>query len=208
VSAGAASRLLALARVLLDGIDRPELAAFLADWPAPEAMRRAIEPRSLPVLRWLDALAPVADTRALVAGLVDAAPGLAWGQTYGAGDVDPHFLERYGWTELAGLRGPVAEDRLACGVLLLGPDVEYPPHNHAAEEIYLPLAGTADWLRGDEGWARRSPGALIHHPSWIPHAMRTGGQPLLALYLWRGGDLAQKSTMLPAGPDSGEKGRP
>jgi hypothetical protein len=36
--------------------------------------------------------------------------------------------------------------------------------------------------------------------------MRTAGQPLLALYLWRGGDLAQKSTILPAGPGPGKEG--
>jgi hypothetical protein len=30
----------------------------------------------------------------------------------------------------------------------------------------------------------------------MPHAMRTEGAPLLALYLWRGGDLAAKSVIL------------
>jgi hypothetical protein len=196
------------ARSLLDGIDHPALGAFLTDWPAPDAARRPAGQRSLPVLGWLGALPAGANpgTHALVEQLVATAGDLAWGQTYRAGDIGGRFLDRYGWTELIGLRGPVASDRIACGFLLLGPDIEYPPHAHAAEEIYVPLAGTADWLRGDEGWRQRSPGAPIHHPSWIPHAMRTAGQPLLALYLWRGGDLAQKSTILPAGPESEEGG--
>ncbi len=110
-------------------------------------------------MRWLDqALAiAAAATRPLVDEVVAAAGTLAWGQTYAAGDLGERFLERYGWSELIGLRGPIASDRLACGVLLLGPEIEYPPHSHAAEEIYLPLAGTADWLRGREG-RRRPPG--------------------------------------------------
>ena len=196
-----AEQLAVAARTLLAGFDQPELASFLDDWPAPDAAPRAVEPRPLPVLRWLGrtpALA-VAETRPLVDGFVAAARALAWGQTYAAGDLGERFLERYGWSELIGVRGPIASDRLACGVLLLGPEIEYPPHSHAAEEIYVPLAGAADWLRGGEGWRRRRPGELIHHPSGVAHAMRTDGQPLLALYLWRGGDLAQKSRLLGGG---------
>lgn len=196
----AADRLFAAARSLLGGMDRPELRPFLADWPQPDAARRVVEPRTLPVLRWLDRLAPCAaeGTRSLVDGVIASAAELAWGQTYAAADFGERFLDRYGWSELIGLRGPIAGDRLACGVLLLGPDLEYPAHSHAAEEIYLPLAGTALWQRGGEGWQPRRPGELIHHPSGMAHAMRTGEQPLLALYLWRGGDLAQKSTILAA----------
>lgn len=196
-----AGRLAAAARALLAGFDQPDLASFLDGWPAPDAARRTVESAALPMLRWLDRLPPlaIADTRALVEGVVGAAAALAWGQTYAAGDLGERFLERYGWSELIGLRGPIASSRLACGVLLLGPEIEYPPHSHAAEEIYVPLAGTADWLRGGEGWRRRRPGELIHHPSGVAHAMRTGEQPLLALYLWRGGDLAQKSRFLGGG---------
>jgi hypothetical protein len=29
----------------------------------------------------------------------------------------------------------------------------------------------------------------------VPHAMQTGSQPLLALYVWRGGHLDQKARM-------------
>ncbi len=193
-------RMIEAARALLGRFDAPELAACMAGWPSRDAARRPIEPRPLPVLRWLDRLSPVAvdETRPLVDGLAAAAPDLAWGQTYAAEDFGERFLERYGWSELIGLRGPVASDRLACGVLLLGPDLEYPAHSHAAEEIYILLAGTAHWLRGGEGWRPRRPGELIHHPSGIAHAMRTDEQPLLALYLWHGGDLKQKSTILGA----------
>ena len=35
---------------------------------------------------------------------------------------------------------------IAAGFLLLGPHTHYPRHSHAAEELYIPLAGTAEPL--------------------------------------------------------------
>jgi mannose-6-phosphate isomerase-like protein (cupin superfamily) len=93
-------------------------------------------------------------------------------------------------------RGPIASEKVACGFLLLGPGVEYPAHAHEAEELYVPLAGAALWMRGEEDFVSRAVSESIEHPSWMPHAMRTGAKPLLALYLWRGGDLAAKSRIL------------
>jgi len=34
---------------------------------------------------------------------------------------------------------------------------------------------------------------MSHHASGVKHAARTIGEPMIALYLWRGGDLNQKS---------------
>ena len=78
---------------------------------------------------------------------------------------------------------------------MLGPATLYPHHRHEAEEIYVPLSGTAAWQRGDAIWREHPPGTLIHHLSEEPHAMRTGEEPLLALYLWRSSDLAQKARL-------------
>ena len=182
------------ARRLLEDALPKRLASFAADWPTAE-ISRPVTPTHLPVLQWLAETPPetVPATAPLVRLLLARADRLAWRQTYTPADVSPDFLQRYGWSELIGLRGPVASDRLAMGFLLLGPRTEYPRHRHAAEEIYLPLAGTAQWQRGDAPWRRRAPGRPIHHPPSMPHAMRTGAHPLLALYVWRNGDLAQRS---------------
>lgn len=163
--------------------------------------RRDVRPRPLPVMAWLDGIEDQAapDTRDLCAVLCRTAPHLAWDQTYGAADFSAGFLERYGWTELLGQRGPFVSDTIACGFLLLGPGIEYPRHRHEAEEIYLVLAGTADWLKADRGFVPRPPGALVHTPSRCWHAIRTSGQALLAFYLWSAGDLTQKSKVRPAG---------
>lgn len=172
-----------------------QLAPFLGLWPETGAVDRVLRPHGLPVLRWLpQAVAAAADgTQGLVARVAETAVFLSWGQTYTATDFGADFLANYGWTELIGLRGPIASEQLACGFLLLGPRVEYPLHRHEAEEVYVALTGNGRWRRGDEGWQVRPAGSIIHHAPWQPHAMQTGAEPLLALYLWRGGNLVQKS---------------
>jgi mannose-6-phosphate isomerase-like protein (cupin superfamily) len=187
-----------LARLFVETLARfVEADRFLEAAP-PLVATRAQAPRLLPVcgaladLRVLAAPAMVA----LVDALAEAAPSLEWRQTYSAEDFGEDFLLRYGWTELIGLRGPIQSTGLAAGFLLLGAGVEYPAHAHEAEELYLPLAGRASWMRGKEPFVERIPGEPIFHAAWTPHAMRTFREPLLAAYLWRGGDLAAKSKIL------------
>jgi Dimethlysulfonioproprionate lyase len=117
---------------------------------------------------------------------------MEWRQTYAVPDVSTAFLMNYGWSEIVGLRGELPSDRIACGFLLLGPSTYYARHSHAAEEIYVPLSGTALWQQAESPWREHLPGSVIHHDSNEPHAMRTQTQPLLALYLWHG-NLQQKS---------------
>jgi Dimethlysulfonioproprionate lyase len=181
---------------LLESLQQPVLAPFLGDWPQ-SAECRAVPASHLPVLRWLPEIAGdgAACGNEMVAAVCRAAPSLAWRQTYTANDLDRAFLDNYGWSEVLGANGPCASQRIACGFLILGPSTLYPRHRHEAEEVYLPLSGTAAWQQGDAVWRERSPGTLIHHASDEPHAMRTGAHPLLALYLWRGANLAQKARL-------------
>jgi quercetin dioxygenase-like cupin family protein len=184
---------------LLKELHARELTSFLEEWPA-HSTPRGVIPSSVPALRWLPGLhdaAPNFSIR-LVDSVVSAAPLLAWRRSYSPVPVGAEFFDNYGWTELLGLTGPTASEHLACGVLLLGPHVTYPAHRHEAEEIYVPLAGTAAWRQGTGRWRERSPGEVIHHASHEPHAMRTGESPLLALYLWRSQNLAQQSQLDPA----------
>ena len=181
---------------LLDSLRAAALGPFLADWPVAKE-RRPVVPSGLPVLRWLPeakADAPAFSVE-LVNDLCRAAPSMAWRQTYTVAEVGTDFLENYGWTEIVGLSGPLASERIACGFLLLGPKTHYPRHRHEAEEIYIPLAGTALWQQGDGQWQERPPGTVVHHASDEPHAMRTGTRALLALYLWRSTNLHQKSQL-------------
>jgi hypothetical protein len=181
---------------LLVSLREPRLAPLLADWPSSMASRK-VAPSTLPVLRWLRGLAedPASFGSELAAAVRDAAWSLAWRQTYTVNDLDAAFLDNYGWTEILGGAGPLISERIACGFLLLGPSTHYPRHRHEAEEIYLPICGTAAWQQGDAVWRERAPGAVIHHACDEPHAMRTGADPLLALYVWRSKDLTQKARL-------------
>ena len=195
--------LLTQARGLLAEALPPHLSRFQERLPSDESVRRPTAMHRLPVLEWLSRLPqPVPETmQNLVSVFIEMAPRLQWGQTYSAADVSTKFstdfstdfLARYGWHEVVGTRGPVPSDDVALGFLLLGPQVDYPRHVHNADEVYVALAGTACWQRDRGAFAARPPGAVIHHPPHVPHAMRTTTEPMLALYVWCGADLAEKS---------------
>jgi hypothetical protein len=182
-------------RNFIEGLDDTHPNLFLADWPSAHSISRSITKSSLPVLSCLPAAVKAAGQRTafMAEMLASLAKNLFWGQTYSAEDFGAGFLEKYGWTELIGLRGPIASRCIACGFLILGPGIEYPRHSHEAEEIYVPLTGKTLWQQGHQDWCYGAAGLPIYHASGVPHAMRTESLPLLALYLWRGGNLVQKS---------------
>jgi mannose-6-phosphate isomerase-like protein (cupin superfamily) len=117
---------------------------------------------------------------------------------YRAQGMDQRFFDNYGYVKYMG-PGTNAPDRgISAGCTMLGPHIHYPAHAHPARELYLVLSGTAEWRRDVEPWAARAPGAFIVHPSMMTHAMRTGGEALLALYFWTG-DLVTESRLVPGG---------
>lgn len=179
----------------LTRMNDPHINLFLRHWPEPGSATRDLKKSTLPVLTCLPEMTEVTapDILQIVKLLQVAANDLAWGQTYSSEDFGATFLNRYGWTELIGTRGFIVSSRMACGFLLLGPEIEYPIHRHEAEEVYIPLTGPSFWKRNNNEWISREAGMPIYHDPWEPHAIRTDLVPLLAIYLWQGGDLAQKS---------------
>jgi len=183
-------------RVFLATFEDERLRDFTAsfDWAMPP---RALEPNVLPCLSHLDRTAELATAtaRPLAKFAADHRSELRWGQTYTAADFGQHFVDNYGWLEVFGTRGHFENDAMAGGLLVLGPNIVYPDHHHEAEEIYIPLTGGTEWRKGEGEFVIREGGEVIHHPSNVNHAMKTGDEPLLALYLWRGGPLAARSTI-------------
>ncbi len=86
--------------------------------------------------------------------------------------------------ERYGSRWPFHSDRVMFGMTLQAPDLHYQAHAHTAVEIYYVIGGTVDWQQGDGLWRRLAPGDFVLHQSEEPHAMRTLGDPLLALFAW------------------------
>lgn len=202
----ASTALASQARNFLRSLPSPALAQFLAAWP--DAVPRATSrPPNLhpgldhqpPVLRFLADFAADAQCASspLAALLCRHAPTLEWRQTYSREEIGVEFLRNYAWTEFIGLKAPLRSERVACGVLLLGPDTHYPTHRHEAAEIYVPVSGKARWRQGDGDWREQPPGTVIHHANNEPHAMQTGPHPLLAVYVWHSSDLDQAARLSP-----------
>jgi hypothetical protein len=158
---------------------------------------RQLEPNMLPCLAHLDRAADLAppQARRLAGLLAEHRNAFRWGQTYTPADFGRRFIDNYGWLEVFGTRGHFVNHTVAGGFLSLGPNTFYQDHHHIAEEIYIPLTGGAEWRMADQPFRRQESGEVIHHASGVNHAMRTGDEPLLALYLWRGGPLAERSTV-------------
>ena len=183
-----------LMREIVSDCGGDEAKPFLRDWPdLPQ--RRAVAATRLPVVTHLERLNKGAapDLARLVDCFLEIAPQCNWRQTYSTDDLGTEFLNNYGWVEIIGERGALISHQIAAGFLMLGSDTAYPLHAHDAEELYVPLAGHAEWARGHEPYSVKPKGTMIHHPSRVPHAMRTDAEPLLAFYVWRDGDLTQKS---------------
>ena len=108
-----------------------------------------------------------------------------WGTNPVAGQMKDDATAICAVAELLGPDAPVPAPDLRVGLLYQRPDSYYPLHNHDADETYAILAGSALWTAGGDV-RQRGAGELIHHPSLMPHAFRTGPEGMVALYRWSG----------------------
>ena len=125
---------------------------------------------------------PAAGIAAAVAALPCPLP---WRYSYAPRPDAADLAERIAFAEIIGPRAPLAAPGCRAGFTLLAPETFYPLHAHPAVELYLVIAGHAQWTTPD---AARivPPGAFVLHRANQPHAMLTFGKPLLALYGWSG----------------------
>ena len=127
----------------------------------------------------------------MVAAMAAEPEALSWARSKSYDD-EPSmadFLPRYAVAltlgpDRFGRTSPYLSDRASVGVTLQAPDVDYPAHAHESVEIYYILAGSVDWRQGDGVWRRKTPGDYVLHRAHEPHAMRTGEEPLLAMFAW------------------------
>jgi hypothetical protein len=88
--------------------------------------------------------------------------------------------------ELLGSGGLVRSDVVRLGGYGMLPNSEYGIRTHPAEEVFVMLAGQADWKRGNADFTRSGVRGLSYHPSMMPHATRVGTQGFMSAYAWRG----------------------
>lgn len=128
-----------------------------------------------------------ARSRPLVDAVQNAMTELAWHVPLG-GDpaAGPGFAQRAMSTGRIGPKTPLKTDDLASGVFVVGPNVKYLDHQHEPEELYLPIAGQADFWNPTNGWHVAGPDHVTIHPQWEWHAMTTGEQPVMIFWAWLG----------------------
>lgn len=168
----------------------PEVRIFLStlfdalESPAP---RGTVEPARLSVCNHLPfALQLARSTSPQMASLSSAferiAPLLAWKVRPSGG---PHASDNWPGGHanavIVGKGGLEERSDIAIGVSLLAPNVRYPDHNHAPEELYMILT-PGRFQHGDSAWHEPGPGGTFHNTPNIKHAMASGDNPLLAIW--------------------------
>ncbi|HEY0329642.1 MAG TPA: dimethylsulfonioproprionate lyase family protein [Rhodopseudomonas sp.] len=146
-----------------------------------------VEPTSHPLTRHLPAALSLtaASAAAVAAALQPIAALLPWRYGYLPRPDAPGLDAAMGWAEIVGPEAPFRSAEVCFGLTLIGSDTFYRPHRHPARELYHVLAGNAAWTAAGST-ATRAPGDYILHSEDMIHAMRTGREPLLAIYSWTG----------------------
>ncbi len=169
----------------------PEMAAF-KPWPDDlHYVDRA--PHPLPHIPIM--LANSGNTTDISQPLRDAvltgAPFLEWRHTYTEAEVGRHYLDNFGWFELAGSEGHFETDQARITFGYWGPGLFYPRHQHGPEELYSAVSGSALFhADGEEDTEIAAEGTRQHKP-YQPHAMTTEDHPILTMVLWRGEGLSE-----------------
>ena len=127
-----------------------------------------------------------------------AATHVNWQFIYSEAEVGRHFLDNCGYFELIGPTGHFHSDKCNAYIACWGPDLYYPAHHHASEELYFALSGAA--MFESDGAVATALGPAEHrfHASHQPYAMTTTDNAILTLVLWRGSDLRGLSQLTTA----------
>ncbi|WP_315925798.1 dimethylsulfonioproprionate lyase family protein [Mesorhizobium sp. SP-1A] len=92
-----------------------------------------------------------------------------------------NFASSHANAMIVGPGGLEARKDIWLGVSLLAPNVRYPDHDHAPEEVYLVLSEGEFW-HGKDPWFSPGIGGSFYNEPGIRHAMRSGDKPLFAFW--------------------------
>ena len=121
----------------------------------------------------------------LARAFLDASPVATWRETYKATSIGQSFLDQFGCYCLIGPQGGFHSNQIRTYVVYMPKGLHYPWHHHPAEELYVILAGEAEFHREGSPSERLGCGDVSIHTSNQPHATTTHDQPMLAYVVWR-----------------------
>jgi len=119
-------------------------------------------------------------------GCLACSPLASWRQTYKDTNIGDDFLNSFGSYELIGHEGVFHSHQMRGFMIYAPAGLHYPWHHHPAEELYLVLAGEAEFMIHGAAPKTLRPGDTTYHTSMQPHAMTNHDYPVMAYVLWRG----------------------
>jgi hypothetical protein len=140
----------------------------------------------LPVCSHLYAAPSVETAHESLRGLVDRfkiiEPLLEWRRrsVYDSSASD-NFVDGHANAMIIGPNGLEERGDIWLGVTLMAPNVRYPNHAHAPEEVYLVLS-KGEFRQEDGAWFSPGIGGSFYNEPNIRHAMRSVETPLVALW--------------------------
>ena len=127
----------------------------------------------------------------LYQAILQTSTDLSWRRP-GFGKIPDAIASHMAVCEIIGPTGQINHETVRAGLLFQAPNITYPRHSHAAEEIYLSLSGPVEWQVDESDWRHSCAGDFTHHLPQQPHAIRTSTTPLLAVWGWAG-DIGAES---------------
>ena len=142
--------------------------------------------RQLPVCQFLskisvDVGSPVLGE--LLARFQAVEPLLIWRHRQDiSGTASENFQDEHANAMIVGPGGLEERSDVWFGATLMAPNVRYPDHDHAPEEIYLVMSD-GEFQHGDSAWFLPGIGGSFYNPPGIKHSMRSTDQPLFAFWV-------------------------
>ena len=108
---------------------------------------------------------------------------LLWWRRPNPDSLSEPFATGHANATVVGPRGLEQRNDIWVGISLMAPEICYPVHHHAPEEVYLVLS-EGEWQQAGV-WHEPGIGGVVHNPPDVLHAMSSGPRPLLATWcLW------------------------
>ena len=88
--------------------------------------------------------------------------------------------------EIIGPDGIYWDDKCRVGLFIQTANTDYITRTHEAEELFIQIAGQAEWTKNNQPYQTKNPGDRMHHESYQPHASQTKNSAMVAAWVWWG----------------------
>lgn len=99
-----------------------------------------------------------------------------------SGTASENFEDGHANAMIVGPGGLEERNDVWFGATLMAPNMRYPDHDHAPEEVYLVMS-EGEFQHGSSAWFSPGIGGSFYNPPGIRHAMRSTDKPLFAFWV-------------------------